>query len=233
GGKGNPPPAPGKYATSYLWEEVWQSDNWLDMLERFVHLHREKVPGGRSTRKLIFPRYHQWDAVRKLTAHAARHGAGRNYLVMHSAGSGKSNTIAWLAHRLTSLHTPTDPAELAPGAAERGVKPGEPVFDKTIIITDRTNLDGQLRETVGSFEQTHGLVVKIDGSDGSKSSQLAQALSSASGKILTVTLQTFPALVDYLQSNPVDIQGRRFAIIVDEAHSSQSGDAASAVRKVL
>src|SRR5690606_6385207 len=164
GGKGNPPPAPGKYATSYLWEEVWQSDNWLDMLERFVHLHREKVPGGRSTKRLIFPRYHQWDAVRKLTAHAARHGAGRNYLVMHSAGSGKSNTIAWLAHRLTSLHTPTDPAELAPGAAERGVKPGEPVFDKTIIITDRTNLDGQLRETVGSFEQTHGLVVKIDGS---------------------------------------------------------------------
>jgi type I restriction enzyme R subunit len=233
GGKGNPAPAPGKYATSYLWEEVWQSDNWLDMLERFVHLHREKGPSGRSTRKLIFPRYHQWDAVRKLTAHAARHGAGRNYLVMHSAGSGKSNTIAWLAHRLTSLHTPTDPAELAPGAAERGVKPGEPVFDKTIIITDRTNLDGQLRETVGSFEQTHGLVVKIDGSDGSKSSQLAQALSSASGKILTVTLQTFPALVDYLQSNPVDIQGRRFAIIVDEAHSSQSGDAAAAVRKVL
>ncbi|MEU6036047.1 DEAD/DEAH box helicase family protein [Actinomadura sp. NPDC047616] len=233
GGKGNPAPAPGKYATSYLWEEVWQSDNWLDMLERFVHLHREKIPGGRTTKRLIFPRYHQWDAVRKLTAHAARHGAGRNYLVMHSAGSGKSNTIAWLAHRLTSLHTPTDPSELAPGAVERGVKPGEPVFDKTIIITDRTNLDGQLRETVGSFEQTAGLVVKIDGSDGSKSSQLAQALSSASGKILTVTLQTFPALVDYLQSNPVDIQGRRFAIIVDEAHSSQSGDAATAVRKVL
>lgn len=233
GGKGNPAAKPGKYATSYLWEEVWQSDNWLDLLERFVHLAKEKSPGGRLTKTLIFPRYHQWDAVRKMTAHAVVHGSGHNYLIMHSAGSGKSNTIAWLAHRLTSLHTPTDPAALDPEAAKRGVKPGEPVFDKTIIITDRTNLDGQLRETVGSFEQTAGLVVKVDGQGEAKSAQLAKALSSASGKILTVTLQTFPALVDYLRANPVEIQGRRFAIIVDEAHSSQSGDAATAVRKTL
>ncbi|WP_262402765.1 type I restriction endonuclease subunit R [Actinomadura sp. CNU-125] len=233
GGRGNPKAKLGKYATSYLWEEVWQSDNWLDLLERFVHLAKEKGPDGRVGKTLIFPRYHQWDAVRRMSTHAATHGSGHNYLVMHSAGSGKSNTIAWLAHRLTSLHTPTDPAALDPAAVKRGIKPGEPVFDKTIIITDRTNLDGQLRETVGSFEQTAGLVVKVDGQGEAKSAQLAKALSSSSGKILTVTLQTFPALVDYLRENPVEIQGRRFAIIVDEAHSSQSGDAATAVRKTL
>lgn len=234
GGAGNPAPTePGKYATSYLWEEVWQPDNWLELLERFVHEQRAKSPGGRTNRTLIFPRFHQWDAVRKLTAHAARHGAGHNYLVMASAGSGKSNTIAWLAHRLSSLHTPADPAELDPQAAARGLKPGVPVFDKVIVITDRRNLDAQLRETIGSFEQTAGLVVKIDERQGAKSERLAKALSQETGKIITVTLHTFPALMDYLQRNPTEIRGRTFAIIVDEAHSSQSGDAAAAVRAAL
>ncbi len=182
---------------------------------------------------MIFPRYQQWHAVKQLAAHAARHGAGHNYLVMASAGSGKSNTIAWLAHRLASLHTPTRIAELDPGAVAAGLKPGTPVFDKVLIITDRRNLDTQLRDTVGSFEQTAGLVVKIDEKQGAKSEQLAKALSRETGKIVTVTLQTFPALVEYLKQSTEQIQGSRFAIVVDEAHSSQSGDAATAVRKVL
>jgi type I restriction enzyme R subunit len=234
GGKGNPPPTVfGAYFTSYLWEEIWQRDNWLDLLERFVHLHKEKGADGRTRKSLIFPRYHQWHAVKKLTEHAARHGAGQNYLIMASAGSGKSNTIAWLSHRLSSLHTSTDPAALDPDAVKAGLKPGSPVFDKVIIITDRRNLDAQLRETVGSFEQTAGLVVKIDEKQGAKSEQLAKALSRETGKIVTVTLHTFPALVDYLKRNPTEIQGSKFAIIVDEAHSSQSGDAATSVRAVL
>jgi type I restriction enzyme, R subunit len=233
GGAGNPPAAPGRYPTSYLWEQIWQRDNWLDLLERFVHLHKEKGPNGRATKRIIFPRYHQWHAVQQLTAHAARHGAGHNYLVMASAGSGKSNTIGWLAHRLSSLHTPTDPAALDPQAVAGGIAPGEPVFDKVLIITDRRNLDAQLRETVGSFEQTAGLVVKVDERQGAKSEQLARALSRESGKIVTVTLHTFPALIDYLKQNPTEIRGSRFAIVVDEAHSSQSGDAATAVRATL
>src|SRR5690606_35735523 len=234
GGAGNPPAPPGRYRTSYLWEEIWRPDNWLDLLERFVHVHKGKGPNGRTTKRIIFPRFHQWHAVRELTAHAARHGAGHNYLVIASAGAGKSNTIAWLAHRLVSLHTPTDPAELDPQALANGLRPGEPVFDKVLIISDRRNLDAQLRETVGSFEQVAGLVVKIDERHGgAKSEQLAQALSRETGKIITVTLQTFPALLAYLKQNPTEIRGRRFAIIVDEAHSSQSGDAATAVRATL
>ncbi|MBO4209268.1 type I restriction endonuclease subunit R [Micromonospora echinofusca] len=234
GGKGNPPATGfGKYATSYLWEEIWQRDNWLDLLERFVHLSRERGADGRTRRSLIFPRYHQWHVVKQLTAHAARHGAGHHYLVMASAGSGKSNTIAWLAHRLSSLHTPGDVADLDPDAVRAGLAPGSPVFDKVIIITDRRNLDAQLRETVGSFEQTAGLVVKIDENQGAKSEQLARALSRETGKIVTVTLHTFPALRDYLKGNPTEIRGRRFAIVIDEAHSSQSGEAAGSVREVL
>ncbi|WP_433228562.1 type I restriction endonuclease subunit R [Actinomadura formosensis] len=234
GGAGNPAPVePGTYATSYLWTRIWEPDTWLDMLQRFVHEQKTKSAGGRTSKTLIFPRYHQWDVVKKLTAHAARHGAGHNYLVMASAGSGKSNTIAWLAHRLSSLHTPVDAAGLAPEAAANGVKPGVPVFDKVIVITDRRNLDAQLRETIGAFEHTAGLVVKIDEKTGAKSEQLAKALSQQSGKIITVTLQTFPALIDFLRRSPTEIAGHRFAIVVDEAHSSQSGDAATAVKAAL
>ncbi|MEU3283078.1 type I restriction endonuclease subunit R [Streptomyces antibioticus] len=234
GGAGNPAPtAYGTYETSYLWEQVWQPDNWLDLLQRFVHLHKSKTPGGGTTKTMVFPRFQQWDAVKKLTAHAATHGAGHDYLVMASAGSGKSNTIGWLAHRLSDLHTPTDPRELDPEAIAKGLKPGVPVFDKVIVITDRRNLDAQLRETVGNFEQTAGLVVKIDEKYGAKGEQLAKALSRDTGKIVTVTLHSFPALLDYLQRNPTEIQGSSFAIIVDEAHSSQSGDAATAVRSAL
>lgn len=172
--------------------------------------------------------------MKRLTAHAAAHGVGHNYLVMASAGSGKSNTIGWLAHRLSDLHADTDPHTLDPEAVQKGrLKPGAPVFDKVIVITDRRNLDAQLRETVGSFSQTEGLVVKIDEKHGAKSEQLARALSRDTGKIVTVTLHSFPALIDHILRNPTEIKGTRFAIIVDEAHSSQSGGAATDVRAVL
>lgn len=235
GGAGNPPQAPDTsgYRTAYLWERVWQVDNWLDLLERFVHVKRDRDAKGRKRQSVIFPRFHQWHAVRNLVDHAARHGAGNNYLVMHSAGSGKSNTIAWLAHRLASLHTPADPAELDPAAAQAGLAPNAPVFDKTLIITDRSVLDHQLQDTVGDFSQVEGLVGKIGGKGGSKSAQLAEALSTSTKRILIVTLQTFPALLDYLKTDPVAIKGSRFAIIVDEAHSSQSGEAAKDVKKAL
>ncbi|MBO0914207.1 type I restriction endonuclease subunit R [Streptomyces laculatispora] len=235
GGAGNPAPtAYGTYATSYLWEQVWARDNWLDLLQRYVHQQKTKTPGGGTTKSTIFPRFHQWDVVKRLTAHAAIHGVGQNYLVMASAGSGKSNTIGWLAHRLSDLHADTDPRVLDPEAIEKGrVKPGAPVFDKVIVITDRRNLDAQLRETVGSFSQTEGLVVKIDEKHGAKSEQLARALSRDTGKIVTVTLHSFPALIDYILRNPTEIKGTNFAIIVDEAHSSQSGGAATDVRAVL
>ncbi|MFF9320120.1 type I restriction endonuclease subunit R [Streptomyces sp. NPDC014735] len=235
GGAGNPAPtAYGTYATSYLWEQVWARDNWLDLLQRYVHQQKTKTPGGGTTKSTIFPRFHQWDVVKKLTAHAATYGVGQNYLVMASAGSGKSNTIGWLAHRLSDLHADTDPRVLDPEAVEKGrLKPGAPVFDKVIVITDRRNLDAQLRETVGSFSQTEGLVVKIDEKHGAKSEQLARALSRDTGKIVTVTLHSFPALIDYIVRNPTEIKGTNFAIIVDEAHSSQSGGAATDVRAVL
>ncbi len=234
GGAGNPPPtAKHTYSTSYLWEQIWQPDNWLDMLQRFIHTSSTKGPAGKTVRSTIFPRFHQWDVVRKLTAHAATHGAGHNYLVMASAGSGKSNTIGWLAHRLTDLHTPADPAEIDLEARAAGLEPGVPVFDKIIIITDRRNLNAQLSDTVGGFEQVKGLVVDIDEKRGSKSAQLADALSKRQGKIIPITLQTFPALVDFLKKNSAELLGGRFAIIVDEAHSSQSGDAATTVRAVL
>lgn len=235
GGAGNPAPTTfGTYATSYLWEQVWARDNWLDLLQRFAHQQKHKTPGGGTTRTTIFPRFQQWDVVKKLAAHAAVHGAGQEYLIMASAGSGKSNTIGWLAHRLSDLHADTDPRVLDQEALTAGrLIPGEPVFDKVIVITDRRNLDAQLRETVGSFSQTDGLVVKIDEKHGAKSEQLARALSRDTGKIVTVTLHSFPALLDYIKRNPTEIKGSRFAIVVDEAHSSQSGDAATAVKSAL
>ncbi|PPJ22162.1 type I restriction endonuclease subunit R [Nocardia nova] len=233
GGKGNPPAtAEGEYATSYLWKQVWQPDNWLDLLERFVHTAETKGAGGKATRSTIFPRFHQWDVVKKLAAHAATHGSGHDYLIMASAGSGKSNTIGWLAHRLSDLHTERL-ENLDPEARAAGLPPGVPVFDKVIIITDRRNLDSQLRDTVGGFEQVSGLVRKIDDKAGSKSEQLAQALNSQSGKIITVTLHTFPALLDYLRREQAELADGRYAVIIDEAHSSQSGDAAAAVRTAL
>lgn len=211
GGKGNPPDPMG-HRTRYLWEELWARDAWLDILARFIHV----IPGDGSTKaaKLkhgttVFPRYHQWDAVRRIESDARAEGPGRSYLVQHSAGSGKSNTIAWLAHRLMSLHGQDD----------------QPVFDKVVVITDRVILDRQLQETIYQFEHATGVVARID----QDSSQLATALSGEQSRIVITTLQKFPFILDKVS----ELGKRRFAIIVDEAHSSQTGEAAKDLKAAL
>jgi type I restriction enzyme R subunit len=216
GGAGNPTPVAG-YKTAYLWEQVWSPDNWLDLLRRFLHVEDPVAPGrgkpvGKKpwhARTLIFPRLHQWDAVRTLTAHAAEHGAGQNYLVQHSAGSGKSNTIAWLAHRLSSLHDAQNTK----------------VFHKVIVITDRVILDRQLQDTIFQFDHTVGVVEKID----KTSAQLAEALTGETAQVIITTLQKFPFVLE----SAGKLAGSRFAVIVDEAHSSQTGETAKALKQVL
>ncbi|MGH3005678.1 MAG: type I restriction endonuclease subunit R [Gaiellaceae bacterium] len=211
GGAGNPF-KPDGHRTAYLWELVWEREAWLDLLARFVHVVRPEKGSPaekRAKTRIVFPRYHQWDAVRKLEAHAREHGAGPSYLVEHSAGSGKSNSIAWLAHRLSSLHD----------AAERKV------FDKVVVITDRLVLDRQLQETVHQLEHVHGVVVRID----RDSQQLAEALAGEQARIIVTTLQKFPYVLDKIEALPA----RRYAVIVDEAHSSQTGEAAADLRRAL
>lgn len=211
GGAGNPP-NPHGYRTSYLWERVWQRDAWLDLLGRFLHV---EMPGEgsksdrRKQARAIFPRFHQWDSVVKLEADARVHGAGQNYLVQHSAGSGKSNSIAWLAHRLSTLHDTSD----------------EKVFDKVVVITDRVVLDRQLQNTIYQFEHVHGVVERID----NDSAQLAQALAGEQARIIITTLQKFPFILDKVAELPQ----RRYAVIVDEAHSSQTGEAAKDLKLAL
>ena len=206
-GKGNPA-NPGGHRTAYLWEQVWQRDAWLDLLNRFVHVEPAKK-GSKAPAKVIFPRYHQWDAVLALTAAARAEGPGHDYLVQHSAGSGKSNTLAWLAHRLSSLHD----------AADRKV------FDKVVVITDRRILDKQLQDTIYQFEHAHGVVVRID----EDSQQLAGALAGEQARIIITTLQKFPFVTEKIEALPE----RTYAVIVDEAHSSQTGEAATALKAVL
>jgi type I restriction enzyme R subunit len=203
-GAGNPP-NPDGHRTAYLWERVWQRDNWLDLLARFIHV--DKDVQGRP-RGIIFPRFHQWDAVLKLEADAREKGAGQSYLVQHSAGSGKSNTIAWLAHRLMSLHRGDDRT-----------------FDKVVVITDRVILDRQLQDTIYQFEHAYGVVQKIDES----SAQLAEALKGEQARIIITTLQKFPFVIDKIAGLPA----RRYAVIVDEAHSSQTGEAARDLKVAL
>ena len=203
GGAGNPPvpPTVGGYATAYLWDRVWAPDSVLNLIQHFIHAFEETDDDGKKTgrRYLIFPRYHQMDAVRRLADHARRHGPGQRYLVQHSAGSGKSNSIAWLAHQLSVLHDTQD----------------KRVFDSIIVITDRRVLDRQLQNTILQFQQTTGVVENID----QTSRQLKAALESGKTIIVT-TLQKFPVIADQVGALP----GQRFAVIVDEAHSSQSGE---------
>jgi len=211
GGTGNPL-NPDGHRTAYLWEQVWQRDNWLDLLARFVHVVRPEKGSAaerRAKTRVLFPRFHQWDVVRKLAAHAREHSVGQSYLVEHSAGSGKSNSIAWLAHRLSSLHD----------AADRKV------FDKVVIITDRLVLDRQLQDTVYQFEHAHGVVQRID----QHSSQLVEALAGEQAKIIVTTLQKVPFVIEKIEELPA----RRYAVIVDEAHSSQTGEAAADLRRAL
>jgi len=212
GGAGNPPVPPTRrgYATSYLWEEIWARDSVLDLIRRFIHEKIEEDEAGRKTgsRMLIFPRYHQLEAVRGLVADAREHGAGRRYLIQHSAGSGKSFTIAWLAHRLSTLHDADDAR----------------VFDSIVVVTDRRVLDRQLQETIRQFEQTLGTVENIDRT----SRQLKQALE-AGKQIIVTTLQKFPVIAEEIGA----LAGQRFAVIVDEAHSGQSGETSKSMKKVL
>jgi type I restriction enzyme R subunit len=225
GGAGNAPDQKGRsYRTAYLWEEVLQRDSLLDLLARFIHLQIEEKRDdqGRKVKKetLIFPRYHQLEAVRSLVDQAQREGVGNNYLIEHSAGSGKSNTIAWLTHRLASLHDDKN----------------QRVFDSVIVITDRVVLDKQLQDTIYQFEHKHGVVQKIDES----SHQLAEALENAVPIIIT-TLQKFPFVSRQLakmaeergEASDGTLKSRRCAVIIDEAHSSQGGETATDLKEVL
>ncbi|MGN9805585.1 type I restriction endonuclease subunit R [Micromonospora sp. L32] len=222
GGKGNPP-VPGGAATSYLWERVLQRDSWLNILGSLMFLRHEEDTDpitGRTSKKstLIFPRFHQWEAVTELVAAVGVEGPGSRYLVQHSAGSGKTNTIAWTAHRLARLHT-----------AEN-----QKMFDKVLVISDRNVLDRQLQDAVRQVDNTSDLVTTIDPAEvrragGSKSKALAAALSGKS-LIVIVTIQTFPFVMDLMSG---DLAGKNFAVIVDEAHTSQSGATAADLRRVL
>lgn len=224
-GVGNPV-ADDNYRTHYLWEDVLQKDCFMDIIARFLHLQKNeqkiRTPNGWTTQEsqtMIFPRFHQLDAVRRLVAHSKTHKSGHNYLIQHSAGSGKSNTIAWLAHQLSSLHD------------EHNHK----IFDSVIVITDRVVLDRQLQNTVSQFEQTAGVVQKID----KDTKQLVKALAGGV-KIIITTIHKFPYIMHNLSKQQekgvaieINTKNKNFAIIVDEAHSSQSGEMASELRRIL
>lgn len=197
GGAGNPA-NPDGYPTAYLWENVFRKDSMTDIIQKFIHLQKKD---GKQT--LIFPRYHQLDVVRKLIADVKVHGAGHNYLIQHSAGSGKSNSIAWTAYRLASLHNDENKA----------------VFSSVIVVTDRTVLDAQLQETIAGFDHTLGSVETIGENKTSK--DLRDAINGGV-RIIVTTLQKFPVIYEELDH----VAGRCFAVIVDEAHSSQTGSSA-------
>ena len=222
GGAGNDVPDNlDQYATDYLWNEVLLPDNLLKILARFVHLQIEEKEDweGRKYKKetLIFPRYHQWDVVNKLVDAARTEGPGHKYLIQHSAGSGKSNSIAWVAHQLSSLHN------------ARGNKQ----FDSIIIVTDRNVLDAQLQETISQFTSVEGVVGRINNQEceGSKSEKLASALEN-SQPIIIVTIQTFPYVLKAIE-NSVSLKERNYVVIADEAHSSQTGSTARQLKEVL
>lgn len=201
GGAGNPVNPTG-YRTAYLWQQLWTRDAWMDLLNRFIH-----APENGDA---VFPRLHQWHAVNQIEARAKSNGAGHSYLVQHSTGSGKSLTIAWLAHRLSNLHDNDDTK----------------IFDKVIVITDRRVLDRQLQATIYGIEHVHGLVAKID----KDSRQLAEALSGRQAQVIITTLQKFPFVLEHIDR----LEARkRYAVVIDEAHSSQSGTSASDLKKVL
>jgi len=230
GGAGNPP-NPDGYETAYLWERVWQRDAWLGLLGDFVHIEDVYDADGKKTADTVtlFPRFHQWDAVQKLLAATRTTGPGVNRLVQHSAGSGKSNTIAWTAHNLSRLHTPSMHGELTEEVKAAGLGIDQPIFNKVIVITDRVVLDRQLQATVTSFEHTPGTIVKID----EDSQQLRSALAGNTARIIITTLQKFPVVAEAAAQSGGKVAGQRFAVIIDEAHSSTSGEAMKDMKKVL
>ena len=211
GGAGNPVNPKG-YRTSYLWEQIWQRDSWLEVLGRYMVAERDNK---KHIEKLIFPRYHQLDATRKLRQAVLAEGAGEKYLIQHSAGSGKTNSIAWAAHFLAELHDDRD----------------QKVFDTVLVVSDRRVIDGQLQEAIYGFERTAGVVATIKGDQGSKSDELAEALSGDK-KIVVCTIQTFPHALKAVRELAAT-EGKKFAVIADEAHSSQTGEAASKLKQLL
>lgn len=222
GGAGNDSPQnTNDYATSYLWNEVLLPDNLQKILASFMHLQiveKEDAIGRKyKSESLIFPRYHQWDVVNKLITAATVEGTGNKYLIQHSAGSGKSNSIAWTAHQLSRLYD----------------EDGEKLFNSVIVVTDRTVLDDQLQDTIYQFEHQDGVVGRINNKegDGSKSEKLASALEN-SQPIIIVTIQTFPFVLKAIE-NSVSLKQRKYAVIADEAHSSQSGSTARQLKEVL
>ena len=217
GGAGNPP-NPNGYPTAYLWENVFTKDSMMDVIKKFIHLEvkTDKTVDKHGNEKvvkkqnLIFPRFHQLDCVRKLIADVSANGAGHNYLIQHSAGSGKSNSIAWTAYRLASLHDIDDNA----------------IFKSVIVVTDRTVLDAQLQNTISSFDHTIGSVETIG--EGKSSQDLKNAINDGK-RIIVTTLQKFPVI--YQEVDKAD--GKNYAVIVDEAHSSQTGSAAMKLKTAL
>ncbi len=208
-GAGNPPSAL-SYSTAYLWEQTWHKDSILNLIQNFITQYEEEDEKGKKTgkKKLIFPRYHQLDTVNRLLTHAKDHKTGQKYLIQHSAGSGKSNTITWLAYQLVNLHDTEN----------------NRVFDSILIITDRKVLDKQLQRNLKQFETVAGVVENID----KTSRQLKEALENGKNIIVT-TLQKFPRIIDQITS----LQGQNFAIIIDEAHSSQTGENSRQLKAVL
>ncbi|MDN7908311.1 DEAD/DEAH box helicase family protein [Burkholderia diffusa] len=211
GAAGNAPDPDG-FATAYLWEDVWARDSWLDILHRYLIGKRDDK---KQLKSVIFPRYHQLDATRKLVADVLAQGPGQRYLIQHSAGSGKTNSIAWSAHFLADLHD-----------AEH-----RKLFDSVLVVSDRTVLDAQLQEAIFDFERTTGVVATITNEHGSKSGQLGQALKDGK-KIIVCTIQTFPFALQAVQELAAT-EGKRFAVIADEAHSSQTGEAAAKLKQLL
>ena len=211
GGKGNPQ-IEDDYLTSYLWKRVLKKDSLMEILQKYMHLKVEdikdkdgKITGKKET--MIFPRYHQLDVVTKLLEDVKENGSGKNYLIQHSAGSGKSNSIAWLAHRLQSLHDKND----------------EVIFNSVIVVTDRKILDSQLQDTIYQFDHINGVVRPI-----TKGSESLKTALNDGAKIIITTLQKFPYIYQDVQAT-----GKRYALIVDEAHSSQSGTAAKKLKVAL
>ena len=211
GAAGNPL-NPAGYRTSYLWEQVWDRDGWLEILGRYLVSVKDSK---KQITKLIFPRYHQLDATRKLQRAVLSEGTGGKYLIQHSAGSGKTNSIAWSAHFLADLHDSNN----------------KKVFDTVLVVSDRRVIDGQLQDAIDSFERTAGVVATIKGDQGSKSAELVEALSGDK-KIVVCTIQTFPFALQAVRELAAT-QDKRFAVIADEAHSSQTGEAASKLKMVL
>lgn len=212
GGKGNPINPSGGHRTAYLWEEVWARESWLEILGRYLVAERDKK---KQIEKVIFPRFHQLDVTRRLRAAVLSQRTAGKYLVQHSAGSGKTNSIAWTAHFLAELHDAQN----------------RKLFDSVLVISDRTVIDSQLQDALFDFQRQTGVVATIKGGEGSKSAELAEALSGDK-KVVVCTIQTFPFALEAVRELAAT-KGKRFAVIADEAHSSQTGEAASKLKAVL